>query len=306
MTVAAESCQAIIEHHSKSFALASKLLPARCRAPAIVLYAWCRRCDDAVDACPVTEQAAALAQLHRELDTIYSGKTTGDEVLDAFAEVVRRFQIPELYPRELLRGMAMDVEGRSYGTEGDLLDYCYCVAGVVGLMMCHVLGVSSDDALPHAAHLGLAMQLTNICRDVKEDWDRGRIYIPQEMLGDSGHELLASGDDSTDVIRSAVRSLLLLADRYYRSGDAGLRYLSPRCALSIRTARMVYSGIGRAIEVADFDVMGGRTFLSKGKKIRLAAWSAARGIPDLARIAPPSQWRAPQALLEARDVIRLG
>jgi phytoene synthase len=205
--------------------------------------------------------------------------------------------------------MAMDADGRTYATVADLLDYCYCVAGVVGLMMCHVLGVSSDDALPHAAHLGIAMQLTNICRDVREDFERGRSYLPVEMLpGDVqwaiARDVEAGRADTPPALRTVVRELLGLAESYYRSGDEGLQYLAPRCALSIRTARMVYSGIGRRIEAANCNVLAGRSFLTKGMKLRLAGAATARSLFDLPRCLRVG-YGIPQTVLGANDVLRL-
>ncbi len=172
--------RATISHHSKSFALASALLGRRVRDQTAIVYTWCRRADDAVDAAS-SDPRTALAQLRLELDDVYSQRAV-DPVLAAFAEVVRDRAIPRCYPDELLAGMAMDVESTRYRTLDDLITYCWRVAGVVGLMMSHVFGVSTNSALPRAVHLGIAMQLTNICRDVVEDWERGRLYVPDAVL----------------------------------------------------------------------------------------------------------------------------
>src|SRR5690606_34011223 len=159
-----------IARHGKSLALASRILPPTQRDCAAVVYAWCRRADDAIDLVPREEQPIALRRLREELDRIYLGEVMGDPTLAAFSDVVNRCAIPSRYPSELLDGMEMDAVGHSYGSWDDLLLYCYRVASTVGLMMCHVMGVRSDEALPHAVDLGVAMQLTNIARDVKEDW----------------------------------------------------------------------------------------------------------------------------------------
>ncbi len=177
--------RASIAAHSRSFALASRLLPAPARDPLAVIYAWCRAADDAVDSVGPEAAAAALASERAELDAIYRG-TPVRPVSRGFAAVARLRAIPEAYPRALLDGMAMDVAGARYHTVDDLIAYAYRVAGVVGLMACHVLGVRDDDALVPAAHLGIAMQLTNVCRDVAEDWQRGRLYLPDDLLARHG------------------------------------------------------------------------------------------------------------------------
>jgi phytoene synthase len=250
--------------HSKSFALAGKLLPAGCRDDAAVVYTWCRRCDDAIDLAPAAARPGALARLRRELGSIYAGRPQSEPALAAFQEIVARRRIPEPYPRELLEGMRMDVEATRYRTLDELLIYCFRVAGTVGLMMCHVLGVSDGEALQRAADLGIAMQLTNICRDVVEDWRDGRLYLPRELLGDGGGAL-----DAAAAAR-AVEALLAHADRFYRAGDRGLPALGFRCAVAVRTARLVYSDIGRIIARRGHDVTAGRAVVTLGRKLRLA------------------------------------
>ena len=178
----------VINRHSKSFAFALRLLPAHRRDDVAMLYAWCRYVDDAVDLAPPHRQQQALAKLRRELTMVYGTTTLTSPVLGGFQQVVRRRRIPRGYPEALVEGMAMDVSGTRYRDLEHLLLYCYRVAGVVGLMMCHVLGVRDAvgaRALHHAAHLGIAMQLTNICRDVAEDWERNRLYIPGHGAGRS-------------------------------------------------------------------------------------------------------------------------
>jgi phytoene synthase len=259
-----------LAYHSKSFALAGKLLPPDCRDDAAVIYAWCRRCDDAIDLADVRARAPALTRLERELDALLAGRPQRDPTLAAFQEVVRRRSIPERYPRELLEGMRMDVEGRRYATFAELEVYCFRVAGTVGLMMCQVMGVGDPRALRHAAHLGIAMQLTNICRDVAEDWRAGRLYLPRELLADDG----ARGALDGGAASRAVAVLLARAEAYYRSGDQGLAALRFRCAVAIRAARLIYSDIGRIIARRRHDVTAGRAFVSLGRKL----WLALRGL----------------------------
>ncbi|MEE2786744.1 MAG: phytoene/squalene synthase family protein [Myxococcota bacterium] len=269
-------CEASIRTHSKSFSLASRLLPQPARDEAVVLYAWCRRADDAVDEVPIGQAGAALSQLRTELASIYRGDEQADPVLAAFQAVVQRRKIPRHYPDELLAGMAMDVDGYAYETEADLLLYCYRVASVVGLMMCHVMGLRHGQALLNAAHLGAAMQLTNICRDVVEDWSRQRVYLPSSVLrggAQPGESLPAPTGpfpaSLTDRFRGAVRDTLRRADGLYGSGDAGVIHLGARSALAILAARHIYSDIGRIIERRQFDVTRGRAYTTKLRKLLL-------------------------------------
>ncbi len=249
---------------SRSFALAGKLLPRSCRDDAAVLYAWCRRCDDAIDLAPPAERTAALERMRRELDTVYATATPSDPALAAFAEVVRRRAIPRRYPSELLDGFAMDVGGVHYDTVAALLGYAYRVAGTVGVMMAHLMGATGAEALERAADLGMAMQLTNVCRDVEEDRRNGRIYLPVELLAG------APGEEA-EAVKRAVRSLLAAADRLYASGMAGLPALGFRCAAAIRAAALIYADIGRVIAAAGYDVQRGRAVVPRRRKLWLAA-----------------------------------
>ena len=300
-----------IAQHSKSFALASKLLDARTRDQTAVVYTWCRWVDDAVD--EMADPAAAqpvLARLRGDLADAYARRAT-EPVLAAFGTVARERGIPIAYPTELLAGMEMDLADTRYRTVDDLLLYCWRVAGVVGLMMSHVFGVSDDDALVHAAHLGIAMQLTNICRDVDEDWQRGRVYIPDDVLARHGGDGLVAqlatrgGSLPATSVRplgDAVRELLALADRYYRSGDRGVRALPWRAALAVRAARSVYSAIGKRIARANYDVTAGRAVVPTSAKLARVAGAAARIALSSPRRMFAKPARVPTTTLELADV----
>jgi len=280
---------ASIAHHSKSFALASRLLPGPVRDRAVVVYAWCRRADDAVDMAGPGNEAVALHRLHAELDAVYGGTALRDPLLSAFRSVIGERSIPHAYPRDLLDGMRMDVEGTYYDNMDTLLRYCWCVAGIVGLMMCHVMGVRDERATRNAVHLGIAMQITNICRDVMEDWQRGRLYIPETLLSEAGATGLAAQlgapfpRDATGPVSRATARLLEVADHYYDSGDAGLQALSWRCALSVRTARRVYSDIGNRVRRQECDPRAGRAIVPRDRKLSLAAGAAAAAISEIPR-----------------------
>lgn len=301
VTAPAQIARATIAQHSKSFALASRLLDPRTRDQTAVVYTWCRRADDAVDETSATQ--TQLARLHDELASAYAGRAS-DPVLAAFGAVARERAIPMSYPVELLAGMAMDVEGTRYATMEDLQLYCWRVAGVVGLMMTHVFGIDDESALVPAAHLGIAMQLTNICRDVAEDWDRGRLYIPDDLLARHGAAGLAA-DLGQPLLRlarvplgRAVRELLQLADRYYASGDRGLRALPWRAAIAVKAASNVYRAIGDRIAATGYDVTAGRAVVpTSGKLARVAAAALRIAFMRNARAA-----RVPTRTLEIADV----
>lgn len=282
-----------IATHSKSFALASRLLPTTTRDDTAAVYAFCRRADDAVDRTSERVDAKGVADvvahLRTELASVYAGAAQPDPVLAAFQDVVQRHGIPERYPAELLEGMAMDAAGTEYDTVDDLLVYCFRVAGTVGLMMSHVLGVRDASALKHAAHLGMAMQLTNICRDVREDWDLRRLYLPASLLskhGASGLRAALGGPlaraAAVPIARTA-RELLDHADALYASADAGVPLLPFRAAIAVRTARLVYADIGRVIDRQGADPFAPRAVVSTARKLRLALVAVIRTALDTPR-----------------------
>jgi 15-cis-phytoene synthase len=303
MTAAA--AREVIAAKSKSFAFASRLLPARQRDRAALVYAYCRRADDAVDLAPPNERAGAVERLRAELDGMYVDARTFNDVLDGFGAVAFECHIPRHYPSELIAGLEMDVRGERYGTLEALLHYCYRVAGTVGLMMCHVLGLRDQRALVPAVHLGLAMQLTNICRDVHEDWMLGRLYLPADMLDAAGARNLADELGGVFPVRArgavatVVAELLRHADRYYRSADAGMAALPWRASLAVRTARLVYAAIGDRLAARAFDVLSGRAVVSGPAKLALAGRAGAATLGELpARVFHFASARVPDRVVE--------
>jgi 15-cis-phytoene synthase len=291
----------IIAEGSRSFALASRILPSTERLDAQLVYAWCRYADDAIDGNPKAERASVLERLRRELAELYGDRTLESSLWEALREVLQRRQIPREHLATLLDGMQMDVEGTTYETLEELLLYCHRVAGVVGWLMVGVLGVSDESALRPAAHLGIAMQLTNICRDVADDWDDGRLYLPNEVLTRHGvNDLrLRLGRpfprQEYRAVAEAVRELLTLADRFYATGDQGFAALSARSAFAVRTARLVYAAIGTRLERANCDVLKGRAVVPIGEKLSLLAQA---GIASLL------EW--PERLRKPRVEVALG
>jgi len=306
MSTASEVARQVIHRHSKSFSLAARLLPPEQARDAVVLYAYCRAVDDAIDLSPPDQHRQALDRLKRELEGVYAGQSQPEPVLDALTLVVRRHGIPREYPEELLLGMQMDIAGQRYATLQDLLLYCYRVAGTVGLMMCHVLGASSPKARRHAAHLGIAMQLTNICRDVAEDARRGRLYLPEQLLhahGSPPPDPVSRSWSAAErqAVAAVTLELLDLANLYYTSGEAGLRYLARPAANSVMLARLVYAEIGAVVRRNNADVRAGRAYVRAPRKAFLLAqaWLATRHLPATLSAQP-------LPVLGAREAIALG
>ncbi len=282
-----------IRRHSKSFALAARLLAPPERRRAEALYTWCRAADDAVDHAPTPAAATdALEQLRADVGAVYAGRpVTGPA--ESLRLVVAECGVPRDYPLEMIAGFGMDAAGTRYETADALLLYCHRVAGVVGLMMCHAFGVTDDRALPAAARLGAAMQLTNIARDVAEDWGRGRLYVPAAWLTRVPQPGEPLRDDD---LAPAVRRLIGLAGEFYRASDAGLQYLSPRCRLAVRVAGLVYADIGRRVARRGYRVGGPRAVVPKWRKALLVARAAA----ELRPARPGQPPRPPAATWEYR------
>ncbi len=304
-----EACHAVLQKHARTFSLAARFLSAETADHAAAVYAWCRRADDAIDLVPRAEHAAALTRLRSELDTVFGEEDLEHPVLGAFQAVVRERGIRRIYCDELLLGMVMDAEDVRYDTVEDLLVYCYRVAGTVGLMMAHVLGVRDERALPAAAHLGMAMQLTNICRDVAEDHERKRCYLPRELLGSDADDRItqAFGDRFPEEARVAAgrarQALLDLAEKYYTAADVGLRALDWRSALAIGVARRGYAAIGRVIEQRGVERIEGRAFVRRGQKVGIGLRALLRaGSEAPRRLTKRFRPIVPRAQLEYADV----
>ena len=290
---ALERCRWMIAKGSKSFSLAARLFETETRDAAFFLYGWCRYCDDQVDE---AGQAADRGELENRVQALkdktvsaFSSEPQQEPVFVALQYIVHRYAIPSHYALELIEGMSMDVRGTRYGSLQELLLYCYRVAGTVGLMMSHVMGLRSEIALKHAADLGIAMQLTNIARDIVEDAAMGRIYLPLDWLEEarlSTDEIAAP--EKRETLAILTRRLLREAERYYRSGDTGLWYLSFRSACAVSAARQVYSGIGNLLLTKGARAWDRRTYLSGPRKVLMMARGLGQLLGSLpARIAKP-------------------
>lgn len=269
-------CREAIRHGSHSFFAASRLLPASVRDPALALYAFCRLADDAVDL--TQEKARAVLSLRDRVDLAYSGTPCDAPADRAFAAMVRDTDMPRALPDALLEGFAWDAEQRRYATLADLHGYSARVAAAVGVMMCVLMGVRDRDALARASDLGLAMQLTNIARDIGEDAREGRIYLPLDWLDEAGIDPDAFLADPHPLpeIRQMTARLLREADRFYIRATAGVPDLPLRARPGILVARHVYAAIGSRIRRADFDSIGPRARTGKTSKLFWIAASFAQ------------------------------
>jgi phytoene synthase len=269
-----------IEEGSKSFALAARLFAPRTREGALLLYAWCRYCDDVTDEQVLGFRTARssderpedrLAALERETRRALAGEPVAEPAFAALREVVRRHRIPERHIHDHLRGFAMDVERVRIETLDDCCRYCYHVAGVVGVMMAYVMGATGKDTLDRASDLGIAFQMTNIARDVMDDAGAGRVYLPETWLREAG---VPSVDVARPQHRSAVHSvagrLLDEAERYYASAQVGLARLPLRSAWAVATARRVYRDIGRLVRARGPRAWECRAGTGRARKLVLA------------------------------------
>jgi 15-cis-phytoene synthase len=270
-----EECRSAIRNGSRSFYTASRLLPAAVRFPAFGLYAFCRLSDDAVDLDGGSN--AALERLRNRLMRASEGRPLPHAADRTMADLLRLHAIPPAVPLSLLEGLAWDAEGRTYERLEDLFDYSVRVAGTVGVMMTLLMGVRSRRALARACDLGVAMQLTNIARDVGEDARIGRLYLPRQWLREAGVDAVEWIADPVpcDGIRSAVVRLLDTARTLYSRANAGIALLPAPCRPAILAAALIYAEIGREVERSGHDPVTWRARVSGVRKLRLLARAVA-------------------------------
>ncbi|MEM1225519.1 MAG: phytoene/squalene synthase family protein [Planctomycetota bacterium] len=252
----------VIQHHSRSFSLASRLLPKRIRRDVWNLYAWCRAADDAVDQTTGADEAReTLALLKSDIQVLVDGESPRHPASQWLRPLIRGGRIDPTHAIELIEGMEMDANGFHVQTFGDLRRYCYHAAGTVGLMMTRLMGVNDRDADRDAVSLGIAMQMTNIVRDVREDADRGRCYLP-------GIEDIRK--DSPAHVRSVCAAIIREAETQYDNAIEGIAVLPSDCHRAIRLALVFYREIHREVERQDFPGLQRRTIVPKRRLVQLA------------------------------------
>src|SRR6266508_3370149 len=270
-------CDAVTAAHSHSFTLATRLLSPAKRRAVRALYAFCRVTDDLVD-CPAGDANAALASWRRR--AFSPAPPAHDLVATAWADARWRYRIPLRYAEQLIDGVARDLHQQHYHTFADLAIYAYGVAATVGLMSMHIIGFASSDAIPYAIKLGVALQLTNILRDVAQDWRAGRLYLPTE-------ELTAHGLTEADVAagrvdgrwRALMRFQIARNRRLYAEAWPGIGLLHPDGRLAVAAAATLYRAILDDIEAHHYDVFTRRAHVSAWGKLRRlpALWWHSRG-----------------------------
>lgn len=275
-----ELCRQVHKDHSKTYYFSTSLFPKEVRPQVHALYAFMRYADEIVDNPGITslsEQLAGLEAFETEtLGAVVGGCVPPNPILRAFANTVHERGIgPELITA-FMESMKMDTRVFRYPTYEDLKEYTYGSAAVVGLMMCRVVGVSDERATPHAEALGVAMQLTNFLRDVKEDWARGRVYLPLEdfkRFGYSEEELGRGVVDERFV--GLMRFEVSRARTLYRLADEGMRYVPRGRRYPVVVARHLYEAILRRIEAQGYDIFAHRAQTSLPHKLKVAtacAW----------------------------------
>jgi 15-cis-phytoene synthase len=265
------ACRALMRGGSKTFFAASLLLPTRVRAPASALYAYCRLADDAID--EGSNPHLAMAMLQNRLDAIYAGRPGSEDADRALCQVVHRYAIPRELLDALLEGFLWDAQGRRYETLADVMDYGARVAGTVGAMMALVMGAQSPQALARACELGVAMQLTNIARDVGEDARNGRLYLPRAWLREAGVDINSwlQHPNFSPAIAQVTQRLLAAAETLYERAEQGIAELPRDCRPAIQAARLVYAEIGHQLQRDGLDSISQRTVVARRRKLALIA-----------------------------------
>ncbi len=273
-------CENITKTHAKSFYFAAKFLPKHKQKAVYPIYAFCRHVDDAVDEAEILsaqKTVEAIENWKATLSEIYQGAETENQkprandhykIFLAWKDLLTKYKLPQNLPLELMQGVLMDISIKRYETFEDLYVYCYRVASTVGLMSSEILGYTDVKALEYAEALGIAMQLTNILRDIKEDAAMGRIYLPQEDLRKfdvSEQQIFAGGTDENFV--EMMKFQITRARDFYQTGEKGIRLLEKDSRFTVLLASRIYSQILDEIERQNYDVFSRRAQINFSRKI---------------------------------------
>ena len=296
------ACRALMRGGSRSFFAAGLLLPKRIHQPATALYAFCRLADDAIDDAP--GKAAALLRLRERLDLAYAGRPQNFAADRAFASVVAQHGMPRALPEALLEGFEWDSQNRRYEDFYALQDYAARVAGTVGAMMAVLMGARAPAAVARACDLGVAMQLTNIARDIGEDAREGRLYLPLAWLRAENIDPDAwlQNPVFSPAIGRVTRRLLESADSFYERAIPGIAHLPASCRPGIRAAGMIYAEIGTVLARHGYDSVTWRAHVPTRRKIALLARSLAALIPQSVEAAAAPALAATHYLVDAASV----
>ena len=279
LRIAYKEAEKITAQHSRSFHYASGLLPEEKRAAVRALYAFCRTVDDIVDESPDSEQDAQLDYWRGMVEN--ASFTRDDLVAAAWADTLTRYHIPRHYALQLIDGVARDLFQSRYQTFEELATYCYGVASTVGLMSMYIVGFDSNEAVPYAIKLGVALQMTNILRDIGEDYRNGRLYLPREELAFYGiQEVDIAEGRVTDNWRQFMKFQIDRTRQVYEESWPGVKMLEREGQLAIGAASVFYQGILDEIVKNDYNVFTRRASLNTfGKASRLPAlWLKIRSL----------------------------
>ncbi len=292
-------CESVTKEHAKSFYFANKFLPKDKQKAVYALYALCRNVDDEVDEAEVRSEAEAIRAVEiwqAKLNEVYEGKihtsnfkiqNSEPEILNselvfiAWEDMLRQHEIPQQIPLDLMKGVLMDTHKNRYETFEELYIYCYRVASTVGLMSSEILGYSDKSALEFAEALGIAMQLTNILRDVKEDAEMNRIYLPQEDLKKfcvSEDQIFANKIDENFI--EMMKFQIERAKHFYKKGEKGIPLLEKDARFCVLLASRIYGQILNEIEKQNFNIFKQRAFTTKSQKLLSVPkiWREARNL----------------------------
>lgn len=259
----------ITKHFAKTFYLASLLLSPDKKRALHAIYAICRICDESVDNQKTAPSLYYLDEIKSSIESAYSESRLDKPLLLAFRNTITNYKIPKEYFYELLEGMRMDLTKTRYADFAELYPYCYKVAGVIGLIMLKIFSCEDKRAEKHAIELGVGMQLTNILRDIKEDFQRGRIYIPvNEMKKFNISEQAIAQEKVNEDFKAMMRDSIKKTREYYQNAEIGISLIpSKRCRIVANSMKEMYSGILQEIEKNNYDVFSKRAYVSKIKKI---------------------------------------
>ncbi|MBD3250892.1 phytoene/squalene synthase family protein [Candidatus Uhrbacteria bacterium] len=273
---AIEYCRRIHQHHGKSYYFATAFFPKKLREATWVLYAFFRAPDEIVDNAPAGQSIdltkQQLQSFIAQWRTAMDGTTTKNPILDATAQIFKAYRIPASLGEDFLSAMMQDTTVHRYATYTDLKRYMWGSAAVVGHMMSYVIGFKDQSALPHATALGEAMQLTNVLRDIQEDAERGRIYLPQEDLDRfQVPETEIRHSVFSDRFKTLMQFQIKRADDLYDFANKGIPLLNPQGRYAVRCASHLYRAILRKIEQLDYNIFNARAHTSKFEKFGIAA-----------------------------------
>jgi len=273
-------CENVTRKHAKSFYFAAKFLPKHKQKAVYPIYAFCRHVDDAVDEAEISSEQksfetiedwkATLNEIYQSTEAnIQKTKTKSQRLIFlAWRDLLTKHKIPQNLPLELMQGVLMDTRIKRYETFDELYVYCYRVASTVGLMSSEILGYTNEIALEYAEALGIAMQLTNILRDIKEDAAIGRIYLPQEDLRkfDVSEQQILAGEMNGKFVEM-MKFQIARARNFYRTGEQGIGLLEKDSRFTVLLASRIYSKILDEIERQNYDVFSRRAHRTFSQKI---------------------------------------